>query len=95
MVQLNSRKRDGEKRYCRTLAGVSIQTLYKSNSEVVEEDIQVNDSGYINIENLEYGSYYFTEETAPEGYVKQSGKYHFTISKSGTINKAGDRSWKS
>lgn len=66
--------------------------LYKSNGTQVTEDyygnaigdaanhyLTTDANGYIYVNNLLPGSYYFQETQAPDGYILKSDKYTFTV----------------
>jgi hypothetical protein len=43
------------------------------------------DGGTISVDNLEFGNYYFIEDSAPNGYEKTQEKYTFTISETSGV----------
>lgn len=65
--------------------------VYHANGDQVTEDYYGNEigdanhylttdsDGYIYVNNLLPGAYYFSETQAPEGYILKSDKYHFTV----------------
>lgn len=65
--------------------------VYHANGNQVTEDYYGNEigdanhylttdsDGYIYVNNLLPGAYYFSETQAPEGYILKSDKYYFTI----------------
>ena len=59
------------------LAGAKF-TLYKSSGEKVTS-CTTNEKGWADIKPLEYGDYYFIEDEAPEGYIKETDKISFTL----------------
>lgn len=84
-------KADGENSNA-GLAGAEFN-LYHANGELVDGGDTLpptNGDGYIYVDGLAYGNYYFTEKTAPTGYVLQSGQFSFSITKSGTISQDGE-----
>lgn len=82
------------------LAGAEF-ALYKENSERVyatgsagsytaskttsNGNFAVDSNGYLTISNLPYGTYYFEETKAPEGYALATERTGFTILKSGEL----------
>lgn len=79
--------------------------LYNSSDNQVTEDYYKNaigddtnhylttdENGYIYVNNLPAGSYYFQETVAPDGYILKSDKYYFTVEsgKSTEVVKSGD-----
>lgn len=82
-------KRDGDNNF----AGLSgaVFTLYHGDGSIVKENLRTDSQGFIRVDGLAYGDYYFKETQAPSGYVLQSGKFPFKIKKSGTIDEQGNR----
>lgn len=55
--------------------------LYHSDGSLVQEKIITSESGVLEVDELEVGSYYFVETKAPVGYEKTDEKYVFEIKK--------------
>lgn len=83
-------KLDGEEIGNVGLAGVVFE-LYDSNDQLIEDNLVTNSEGYIRVNGLAYGDYYFIEISAPDDYVIFGDKKYFSITESGTITPAGDK----
>lgn len=59
-----------------TQTGVGLYGIY-GNGKV--SSLQTNSDGELNVYNLPFGSYYFVEKTAPNGYMPYGEKIYFTI----------------
>ena len=57
----------------------AVYTLYDVNGKVVKNDLVSDDNGEISVGDLEWGSYYFLEKTAPAGYSLSSEKIRFSV----------------
>ncbi|HCW72535.1 MAG TPA: hypothetical protein DHM90_00710, partial [Clostridiaceae bacterium] len=55
-------------------------TLYTEKDEAVAENLKSDENGKVFVDELSSGNYYFLEENAPEGYIKNTEKIAFTIS---------------
>jgi uncharacterized surface anchored protein len=55
--------------------------LYYSDGSLVQEKLTTSESGVLEVDELEIGSYYFVETKAPIGYEKTDKKYTFEIKK--------------
>lgn len=77
-------KLDGEAEGQVGLAGVVFE-LYRSNDELVEDNLVTDSTGYIRVNGLPYGDYYFKEIAAPDGYIVFGEKKPFSITESGTV----------
>ncbi|WP_312650508.1 SpaA isopeptide-forming pilin-related protein [Proteiniclasticum sp.] len=55
-------------------------TLYTEKDEAVAENLKSDENGKVFVDELSSGNYYFLEEKAPEGYIKNTEKIAFTIS---------------
>ena len=60
-----------------SLAGAQF-ALYRSNGGYIGT-YSTDSTGYLNVQNLSYGSYYFVETKAPEGYELDSDRVSFTL----------------
>ena len=68
--------------YEAVLAG-AVYTLYNAaDGSVVQDDLKTGADGRLTVSGLEWGSYYFKEKTAPEGYDVSDAKVSFTVSRS-------------
>ena len=83
-------KLDGEQADETGLAGV-VFDLYTADDELVAGGLVTDGDGYIRVDGLEYGDYYFIETEAPEDYVMFGDKKHFSITESGTLAEDGTR----
>lgn len=81
-------KRNGENHFVGLAEAVF--TLHHGDGSIVQEGLTTDSDGFIRVDGLAYGDYYFVETTAPNGFVLQSGKYEFTITKSGVIDEQGN-----
>ena len=54
-------------------------TLYSNNGTIIKDDLVTNRDGQIAVDELEWGSYYFLEKEAPEGYSLSSEKIRFSV----------------
>src|SRR5690625_1566315 len=77
-------KLDGEQVGKVGLAGAVFE-LYTSDDELVEAGLTTDSEGFIRVNGLAYGDYYFKEISAPDDYVLFGDKKHFSITKSGTV----------
>ncbi|AWC29941.1 hypothetical protein CG478_017355 [Bacillus cytotoxicus] len=64
-------------------------SLFKEDGTEFKKGLVTDENGYIRVQGLEYGKYYFQETKAPEGYMNDPTKYKFLIANSGTINEDG------
>lgn len=81
-------KLDGETGFA--LPGV-VFDLYASNDERLQEGLITDNDGFIRVNGLAYGDYYFKEVSAPEDYVIIGDKIPFAITSSGTIQPDGTK----
>lgn len=65
--------------------------LYDSGDNLLEEGLITDGDGYIRVNSLEFGDYYFKEVSAPEGYVVFGEKIDFSITDSGTVEIDGTK----
>lgn len=63
------------------LLGGAEFALYHSDGTLVQEKLITSESGVLEVDELEVGSYYFVETKAPIGYEKTDEKYVFEIKK--------------
>ena len=54
-------------------------SLYTAEGELVAANLKTDANGFLPVENLASGRYYFVETAAPEGYVADDERVHFTI----------------
>lgn len=54
-------------------------TLYDENDVVIMENLKSDEEGRIHVDKLSPGKYYFQEESAPEGFIRNTEKIGFTI----------------
>ena len=59
-------------------------TLYNDQNKEIGK-YKTNRKGYIVVENLPYGSYYFVETKCPKGYYSTNNKYYFNLESPDTI----------
>lgn len=83
-------KLDGEAEGEVGLAGVVFE-LYRSNDELVEGNLVTDSSGYLRVNGLPFGDYYFKEIEAPEDYIVFGENKPFSITESGTITVDGTK----
>lgn len=81
-------KLDGEQAGKVGLLGVVFE-LYNANDELVKENLVTDSDGYIRVNGLAYGDYYFKEISAPGDYVIFGDKKPFSIKESGTVTVDG------
>ncbi len=62
----------------RTLEG-AVFTLYKSDGSIYKDDIKTGADGTVRVEEIDWGSYYFVEKTAPAGYGLNPDKVRFSV----------------
>ena len=58
---------------------------YRVSSTTSNDIFEVDASGYLEISNLPYGTYYFRETKAPDGYAFSRERLGFTILRSGEL----------
>src|SRR5690625_4726835 len=71
-------KIDGEEDDETGLADV-VFDLYTADDELIESGLTTDSDGYIRVNSLEYGDYYFMETEAPGDYVVFGHKIPFSI----------------
>lgn len=59
----------------------AVFNLYKNDGTLVLNNLTTNDDGQIKVTNLDWGTYYFKEITAPAGYVLSDDNIRFVINK--------------
>ena len=59
----------------------AVFTLFDSNDQVVYDDLVTGADGQIIVRDLQWGSYYFKEKSAPTGYELSDRKIEFEISR--------------
>ena len=62
----------------RLLSG-AVFTLYNNDGSIYRDDLVTDDNGKLRVENIDWGSYYFLEKTAPEGYGLNPQKVRFSV----------------
>ena len=72
------READGTEHYA-SLTGALFQIYDSNKMPLFQEPKAVNSLGRISIENVRYGTYYWEEVKAPDGYIKEEGLHAFTI----------------
>src|SRR5699024_3811504 len=65
--------------------------LFDAGDNLIEEGLTTDNEGYIHVNGLAYGDYYFKEVSAPEGYVLVGDEISFSITESGTIAVDGSK----
>lgn len=60
------------------LAG-AVFTLYKSDGSIYRDNLTTNEDDKLLVEGIEWGSYYFLEKIAPEGYGLNTDKIRFSV----------------
>lgn len=61
-----------------TLEG-AVFTLYRNDGTVYDDDLVTDGDGKITVDELEWGSYYFLEKTAPRNYGLNDTKIRFSV----------------
>lgn len=87
------RKLDGEQTGTVGLAGV-VFALYDSQDNLINGNLITDSDGYIRVDGLAYGDYYFKEISAPQDYVIFGDKKPFSITQSGTVAVDGTKTGK-
>jgi len=59
-------------------------TMYDQNDVVIMENLKSDEDGRIHADKLSPGEYYFQEKSAPEGFITNTEKIHFTIAENGS-----------
>lgn len=54
-------------------------TLYNVDGSIYRDNLITDDNGKLLVENLDWGSYYFLEKEAPNGYSLNSQKVRFSV----------------
>ena len=54
-------------------------SLYTSDGDLVQEDITTDNNGYLTVDELPWGAYYFSETAAPIGYGLLTEPVRFTV----------------
>lgn len=62
----------------KTLEG-AVFTLYRNDGTVYKDDLVTDGDGKIAVDELEWGSYYFLEKTAPTNYGLNNTKIRFSV----------------
>ena len=57
----------------------AVYALYNIKDEIVIDNLVTNEKGEIEVNELEWGSYYFLEKAAPNGYSVSSEKLRFSV----------------
>ena len=57
----------------------AVFSVYDSNGKVLVDNQKVNNFGSISISGVPYGTYYYEEISAPEGYLKSEGADTLTV----------------
>ena len=78
LIKTNKYTNDSDK----ILLEGAIFDLYLNDGTLIRKDLTTNQDGEINISGLDWGSYYFSETKAPDGYSANSDKIRFSINAS-------------
>lgn len=57
----------------------AVFTLYNNDGSVYRDDLVTDENGKLKVENIDWGSYYFLEKTAPAGYGLNPQKIRFSV----------------
>ncbi len=57
----------------------AVFTLYNNDGSVYRDDLVTGENGKLKVENIDWGSYYFLEKTAPAGYGLNTQKIRFSV----------------
>lgn len=57
----------------------AVFTLYKSDGSIYRDNLTTNEKGIIQVDGIEWGSYYFLEKEAPSGYGLNTNKIRFSV----------------
>ncbi|MCD8084606.1 MAG: hypothetical protein LUE86_14135, partial [Clostridiales bacterium] len=59
--------------------------IYDADENLLLENVTTDANGLIQLEDMEPGTYYWEEVSAPDGYLKAVGKTEFTIEGTGNV----------
>lgn len=57
----------------------AVFTLYNNDGSIYLDDLVTDENGKLRVENIDWGSYYFLEKTAPSGYGLNPQKVRFSV----------------
>lgn len=57
----------------------AVFTLYNNDGSIYRDDLTTDANGKLKVENIDWGSYYFLEKTAPAGYGLNPQKVRFSV----------------
>lgn len=57
----------------------AVFTLYNNDGTIYRDDLTTDANGKLKVENIDWGSYYFLEKTAPAGYGLNPQKVRFSV----------------
>ena len=74
---------NGDVTDCKTLEGVTFNLYKEGNDDPIKTGLTTNNHGFIIVDNLAYGNYYFQETDTIEGYLINGEKVRFSIEHQG------------
>lgn len=64
----------------------AVYNVYKSDGTLLLKDLKTNNEGKLIAKDLEWGTYYFKEATAPSGYCLSDEKVYFSVNYETVLN---------
>lgn len=64
----------------------AVYNVYKSNDTLLLKDLKTNNEGKLIAKDLDWGTYYFKEVTAPSGYCLSDEKVYFSVNYETVLN---------
>lgn len=64
----------------------AVYNVYKSDDTLLSEGLKTNNEGKLIAKDLEWGTYYFKEVTAPSGYCLSDEKVYFSVNYETVLN---------